>query len=246
MLLYNWQAGLFYQFNDNHEARLTYARKNHFPTMSQRYSTRFGMNLPNPNLGPEQANHFELGYRGNLFDNILTIDTCAYYSIVRGKIATVEIPNPENPNAIVDYSVNLDSTSFYGFEFSPLLLLNDYFNLGFSFSVTGYTIHHMEAEGSYLPYFPPIVVNGYMVIHPWLKQLSVIPRFEYVSSRYADTLGTGQMPGYFLLHLRISADFGPYVSVSAGVNNILDTFYELRRYSPQEGRSFYFTLELKY
>ena len=246
MLLYNWQAGLFYQFTDNHEARLTYARKNRFPTMSQRYSTRFGMNLPNSNLGPEQANHFEIGYRGTLFGNMLHINTAAYYSIVLGKMTTIEISNPETPNALVDYSINLDSTSFYGFEFSSLLLLNAYFDLGLTFSIMGYTINHMEAEGRYLPYSPPITVSGYMVIRPWLEWLSVIPRYEYVSSCYADTLGTERLPGYFLLHLRISADIGSYVSVSAGVNNIFDTFYELRRYSPQEGRNFSFILEYKY
>jgi iron complex outermembrane receptor protein len=85
-----------------------------------------------------------------------------------------------------------------------------------------------------------------MVIRPWLKAVSVIPRWEYAGSRYGDMLGTVELPEYFLLHLKINADIGPYVSVSAGVNNILDASYELRRYSPQEGRSFHFTLECRY
>jgi iron complex outermembrane receptor protein len=51
MFLYTWQAGIYYTITPEHELRLTYARKNHFPTMSQRYSTRFGTTLPNPRLG---------------------------------------------------------------------------------------------------------------------------------------------------------------------------------------------------
>jgi len=251
MLLYTWQTGLFYQFTDKHEIRrheirLTYARKNHFPTMSERYSTRFGLTLPNSNLGPERANHFELGYRGSLFDDMLRLNAAVYYSIMLGKMATIEIPNPENPNALTEYTLNLDSTSFYGFEFAPELFVHEYLSMGMSLSIMGYTIHHYEAGGEYLPYSPPITLNGYMVVRPGLQALSIIPRCEYLGSRYEDMLGTERLPGFFLLHLKIKADIGHYVFVSAGMNNILDTNYELRRYSPREGRSFYFTLECRY
>jgi iron complex outermembrane receptor protein len=246
MLLYNWQAGLFWQITDTHEGRLTYARKNHFPTMSQRYSTRFGTVLPNSNLGPEQANHFELGYRGSLFNDLLHISAAAYYSIVLGKMATVEIPNPENPNALADYTFNLDSTSFYGFELVPELSINEYFSMGMGLSVMRYTLHHDEAGGKYIPYSPLLNLTGYMVIRPWSKAFSVIPRWEYVGFRYADTLGDAKLPEYFLLHLKINAHIGSAVSVSVSVNNILDACYELRHYSPQEGRSIHCTLEYHY
>jgi iron complex outermembrane receptor protein len=246
MLLYTWQAGLFWQIASEHEGRLTYARKNHFPTMSQRYSTRFGTALPNANLGPERANHFELGYRGSFLDNLLRVSAAAYYSIVLGKMATVEIPNPENPRALADYTLNLDSTSFYGFEFVPELSLNDFFSMGMALSVMGYAIHHDEAGGKYLPYSPPLRLNGYMIIRPFAKVLSIIPRWEYVAPRYADMHGDIQLPAYFLLHLKINCNIGSSVSVAASLNNILDANYEHRHYSPQEGRSVHFMLEYHY
>ena len=246
MLLYTWQAGLFWQIANAHEGRLTYARKNRFPTMSERYSTRFGTTLPNSNLGPEQANHFELGYRGSLFDNLLRVSAAAYYSIVRGKMTTVEIPNPENPNALTEYTFNLDSTSFYGFELAPELSVSEYFSMGMALSIMRYTLHHAEAGEQYLPYSPPLTVSGYMIIRPRLKAFSVIPRWEYISSRYGDTRGDAKLSEYFLLHLKINAALGSSVSASVSVNNILDAFYELRQYSPQEGRSVHFTMEYKY
>jgi iron complex outermembrane receptor protein len=58
------EAGVFLNPADANELRLTYARKNHFPTMSQRYSSRIGEIKPNPKLGPEWADHFEAGYTG--------------------------------------------------------------------------------------------------------------------------------------------------------------------------------------
>jgi iron complex outermembrane receptor protein len=245
MRLYTWQAGVFYAIADNHEARLTYARKNHFPTMSQRYSTRFGSVLPNPNLGPEIANHFELGWRGS-FGGLLTVHVAGYYSVIQGKMAVVQIADPEYVRAQVDYVRNLDSTSFYGIEAAPELFLNDHISGGLALSWNRYAINHSQAEDKAIVYYPPVTLNAYMLIHPWLKNISIIPRFEYIGSRHADSLGTMELPGYSLLHLRISADIGRHVSLSAAVENILDTLYEIRRYSPQPGRTFSFTLEARY
>lgn len=82
--LFAGQLGIFYEFIDDNNLYLTYARRNQFPTMSDRYSTQLGENLPNPNLKPEVADHVELGYKGSLFD-MLYIDTALYYSSVSDK-----------------------------------------------------------------------------------------------------------------------------------------------------------------
>jgi iron complex outermembrane receptor protein len=255
MFLYTWQLGAFYRLplgraeDRNHELRLTYARKNHFPTMAQRYSTRFGSTLPNPHLGPEKANHFEAGYRGwfggdeSVFG--FSLNAAVYYSAMTGKIVSVELPNPHNPGASVDYSRNLDQTSFWGFELAPEFTLKDWLNAGLAFSLNNYIIDHSQDGIKVLSYYPQITLNGYAAVKPFAF-LSIIPRIEYIGSRYADTEGTLELDSYILAHLKIAADLGTYVSVSAEADNIFDTYYEIRRYSPQAGRSFNFTLTLKY
>jgi iron complex outermembrane receptor protein len=245
MLLYTWQLGFFYEFLPDHELHLSYARKNHFPTMAQRYSTRFGSVLPNSRLGPETANHFELGYRG-FFTERINFHAAGYFSIVGGKMATVQIPDPNYPSALVDYTRNLDSVSFYGLELAPELLLSDYFSAGLAFSWNGYSINHSQAGEQVIPYYPALTLNGYMVIHPWFRTLSIIPRFEYTGSRYADTEEKTMLPGYALFHVKLSADIGEHFSVSAAVDNVFDTLYEIRRYSPQAGRGFSLTMEVRY
>jgi iron complex outermembrane receptor protein len=245
MRLYTWQAGVFYNITDNHEIHLTYARKNHFPTMAQRYSTRFGSVLPNPNLGPEIANHFELGGRSS-FSGILTVHIAGYYSIIQGKMSVVQLPDPNYPMAQVDYTRNLDSTSFYGIEAAPEFFLNDYMSGGLAFSWNQYVINHSQAEEKAVTYYPPITLNAYLQIHPWLNYISIVPRFEYTGLRYADTLGTLELPGYTLFHLKITGDIGRHVSLAAAIENIFDTLYEIRRYSPHGGRIFSFTLEVRY
>jgi iron complex outermembrane receptor protein len=256
MYLYTWQAGAFYKFttggesNYDHELRFTYARKNHFPNMSQRYSTRFGSTLPNPNLGPEIANHFELGYRlyysaPEKFISALNLNAAAYYSFMKGKSVTVELPNPDYPSALVDYARNLDATSFWGFELSPELFLRDFLSTGLAFSINNYVINKSQNEVKVLTYYPQITVNGYMVIKP-LSMLSIIPRVEYIGSRYADIMGETTLDDYLLFHLKVSGDLGKYLSVSASAENILGTYYEISRNFPLAGRSFTLGLTVKY
>ena len=48
----------------------TVARKTRFPTLKDRYSYRMGQALPNPDLRPERAIHYEIGYRGSLVGGI--------------------------------------------------------------------------------------------------------------------------------------------------------------------------------
>jgi iron complex outermembrane receptor protein len=247
MFLYTWQAGVFYRLTGNHEVRFTYARKNHFPTMAQRYSTRFGRNLPNPRLGPEIANHFELGYRGYFADffPVVTVNAALYYSLLNGKIVDIELPNPLYPSAAVAYSRNLDSVSFFGFEFAPELALTKHLNAGFAFSVNAYTINQSQDAVKVMPYYPHITLNGYMVIKP-VEMLSIIPRIEYIGSRYADTDGVTLLDGYVLGGLKVSAQVTSYVLIEAGVDNIFDTFYEIRKNSPMQGRTYTLSLTATY
>jgi iron complex outermembrane receptor protein len=244
MFLLTWQAGLFYRIRPEHEAHLTYARKNHFPTMSQRYSTRFGRSLPNPSLGPEIASHFELGYNGTFFGK-LTVNSAVYYSLITGKIVSVGWPSPNRPMNSLDYAKNLDRSAFYGFELSPELYLNRQVSGGLSLSLNRYHIYHSENSVNALSYYPEITANAYLVVRLF-DRVTVIPRVEYLHSRYASTEATAELPSYFLAHLKATADIGRYLSVSAGVENMFDTLYEIKQYFPMAGRGFTVSVEAKY
>jgi iron complex outermembrane receptor protein len=84
-----------------------------------------------------------------------------------------------------------------------------------------------------------------VVIKP-VKMLSIIPRAEYIGSRYADSEGKYLLDGYFLAHLKVGADIGSHYTVSLGLDNILDTYYEIRQYSPMAGRSFTVSFTMRY
>jgi iron complex outermembrane receptor protein len=244
MGLLSWQGGAFWDITADHQLRLTSARRNHFPTMSQRYSTRFGSVRPNPGLGPEFANHFELGYTGVLFHS-LNLSIAVYYSDVLGKIVTIKIPNPDMPSTTMNYTINIDRTAMYGAELGLSFSPNEYFSGGGSFALNKYDIKQSEASAVTLPYYPEITTNVYMEIKP-VPNFSFIPIVEYTGSRYVDTAQGTELEGYFLAHFKISADIGRFISVSAGVENLFDTYYEIRQNAPLAGRSFTASLTVRY
>jgi iron complex outermembrane receptor protein len=145
----------------------------------------------------------------------------------------------------LDYAKNLDRSAFYGFELSPELYLNPAFSAGLSLSLNQYYIYHSENSVNAISYYPLVTANAYAAVK-FFDRLSVIPRLEYIHSRYANTEATATLPAYFLAHLKVSADVWDYVSVSAGVENIFDTLYEIKQYFLMAGRSFNFSLEVKY
>jgi iron complex outermembrane receptor protein len=250
MFLYTGQFGIFYALpfgvpdNRDHELHFTYARKNHFPDMAQRYSTRFGTTLPNPNLGPEKAHHLELGYRG-YFGGILNLSAAMYYSIITGKIVTIELGNPHYPGALVDYARNLDSTGFWGFELGAEFNPEKCVSGGISFSVNKYRLNHSQADVKVIPYYPAVTFSVYGVIKP-VRILSIVPRLGYTGSRFADSMGQYTLKGYLLGSLKAEAEITNHVALSAGVDNILDTLYEISRRFPMAGRSYTINFSVRY
>ncbi|MDR2501044.1 MAG: TonB-dependent receptor [Treponema sp.] len=255
MFLYTWQAGLFYTLTPDQEFRFTYARKNHFPAMAQRYSTRFGRNLPNPGLGPEIANHFELGYRGAFFQQF-SLNGALYYSLMTGKIVEVAVPDPSYPSYQLNYARNLDSTSFYGLEAAGEWFPNKYFSAAVSFSVNQYALNHREdREVQAIPYYPEFTLNASAQIKPipeplgegaLIRSLSLLPRLEYISRRWVNTAGTAELAGYALVHLKGTLEITTYCALSLGIENLLDTYYEIRYNSPLAGRSYQLMVSLRY
>jgi iron complex outermembrane receptor protein len=237
-------AGVFYDINDSHELHLSFARKNHFPTMFQRHSTRFGEVLPNPRLGAEFANHYELGYKGYLFEK-LTVNTAVYYSEITGKITRVRIANPVSPDISVEYSVNLDKVATYGFEASLLYYPFEWLQAGGSFGLNKYEIVQSRLGAKALTYYPEYTFNLFAEIK-FLSFFTAIPSLLYTGERYYNAEATETLDAYTLCNFKIKADLGEHVSVSVSIENIFDQLYEIRENFPLAGRTYSLSLTAKY
>lgn len=241
--LFAGQLGIFYEFIDDNNLYLTYARRNQFPTMSDRYSTQLGENLPNPNLKPEVADHVELGYKGSLFD-MLYIDTALYYSSVSDKMVVMEVPNPVVPTTQVDYLMNLDKVSLYGFEFLSNIYILDYAEIGLNLSVNSYNIDKSQSKADVMTYYPLFSGKGYIKITP-CEYIAITPVIEYTSERYADIYGIHKLNGYFLAHLNINFLINEHFQIDFSIRNITDELYETVQHYPLKGRSYTLSLTAK-
>jgi iron complex outermembrane receptor protein len=235
------ETGLFYDLA-GHELRLTYARKNHFPTMFQRYSTRVGDIKPNPNLGPEWADHFEAGYRGAPLAAFspfagLILNAAAYYSLVTQKIVEIRVPKPDFTAVMVPYNVNLDSAAVWGIEAGLDWAWSPSLSAGASFSWNRYTIIESSQDIAALALYPAVTAGAHAVLSP-LPSLSFIPSLQYVASRWSDSSAETELDSYCLVNLKAVYELNRHLTISATVENLFDTLYEIRAFFPQAGRSY--------
>ena len=230
-----YQLGLFYDVTEDDEVHLTFARKAHFPTMSERFSTYFDTVIPNPELRPEYAHHFEVGYKGYAWD-MLRIVSAIYVSNITDKILKESVRDASTGQTVT-HSLNRDEWVYYGLEFSAELFWNRKLSSGMAFS---YNKSRSNYEDVRETYYPEATANAYIVYNP-TEHIRIVPRAEYTSERYTttDPDDPSCLDEYTLLHCSIKVDeiFGHFY-IEAAVNNILDENYEIREYYPMPGRVF--------
>ena len=83
-----------------------------FPTLFERYSTRFGSRAANPNLDPERATNYELG-ASDIFGDV-KISGAVFYSDIQDSIQNVFFAANGNTSIV---GINADGES-YGLELS--------------------------------------------------------------------------------------------------------------------------------
>jgi iron complex outermembrane receptor protein len=265
-----WSLGAFYDLTEQHEIHFTYAKKNRFPSFSQRASsvgsaTTTGSNdtKPNMDLKPQQVHHFELGYRGYFLENI-RITSSIYTNYEIDEISTVSLEN--DPDGYERQYQNIDKNLYYGFEVGTEMFLSKVLTMGGTFSIIKYKILHNETKASggveyeYMGNTPLFTANGYFSIAPFagkdlgaVDNIRIMPRFEYVSTKYAATgsnLITANnrryLDDYVLVHLGIFVDIAEHYSASFAINNLLDQLYYTNRWIPAQGRSFNISFGAKF
>jgi iron complex outermembrane receptor protein len=247
------QIGAFYDIDSGHELHLTWALKNRYPTLKEKFSSLgTGKNQPNPDLTAEYANHFELGYKGSIPGNI-SITTAVFYTRAFDRITNVDI---DTATKITQYQ-NIDETAFYGFEFGTEIYVSHFVSFGGAVGYTKSEIISSKSGYTQISGVPEFTANGYAVIKPLetllhdgvVRNVSIVPGFEFTGSRaLGNKIKTSQeaLPAYTVASIMVSADFTDYASLSFTVDNLFDTLYESSQYFPQAGRSFNFTLTGRY
>ncbi len=231
---FNPQAGVFYNLpGDAGAFHVSVAKKSRFPTVKDRYSYRMGQALPNPDLDPESAIHYELGYSGKVLDS-LTIRASIFDAEVSDTIQRVDNVAPGRFQ-LQNIGDSRNRGFETGFDYTP----SSNVRIGASYT-------YLDRENNAQPQIrlldsPRHSLIGYADLRP-VEWLSVIPTVEYGSERYSTTYGV-KAGSYVVAGLKLELHLPEELTLSAGVNNIFDRDYELTEGYPEAGRSFYVNLQ---
>lgn len=228
----NPQVGAFYALPRSGQLHATVSRKSRFPTVKDRYSSGLGTAVPNSNLQPEIATHYEFGYAGTLVTN-LSFQLNLFFSRIEDTIQRV----PAGPGLF--QLQNTGESEHRGVEIAARYNHADRLRLGWNYlflerenisnpalRLTGTPKHHVFGYAEFIP----------------VEWLSLIPSVEYSSRRYAPahpTATTGDVDSFFLAHGKVSIRLAKGFTLNAGVNNIFDKNYQLVEGFPEEGRNWF-------
>lgn len=234
---FNPQIGLFYKLPEHGTFHATVARKSRFPTIKDRYSYRLGQAIPNPNLEPERAIHYDLGCDGRLTKH-LNLHASLFAAMIDDTIQRVDnvAPGPLWQLQNVGRSRHLGTE--LGFDYKPY----DAIQLGLNY--TSLDRKNLSQPNVKLIDTPRHSLFGYADLRP-VKWLSVIPSVEYGSARWALTTGA-EVGAYAVLNLKIAIRLPGDTTLNFGVNNLCDRNYAITEGYFEPGRTLFANVQVKF
>jgi iron complex outermembrane receptor protein len=266
----NAQAALIYTYDDAGHLYANVSDRSRFPTLMERFSTRFGTTLSNPRLKAERAINYEIG-GGDMFGNT-RLDGAVFYSDVSNALENVPInfcdttsTTAKNctgtnglPGTIVVPAImqtqNVGDGKYYGFEVSADTAITPDLQAGIRYT---YTNRNIDAQN---PINPPLAPDFHLTGLPYsqlfayvtwnaMKQLSVTPNVELASDRWSNLSGNPNVflktGSYFLLNLEAEYAVTQNLDFQIGARNLLDRNYQLTAGFPSEGRSIFINLRYR-
>jgi iron complex outermembrane receptor protein len=240
----NGQAALIWNATENSAYYANVSDRTRFPTIFERFSTRFGTAASNPGLKTERAANFEIGTK-QTWDSF-HFDGSVFYSDVTNAIEAVVLPLPAP--AGTTQSQNVGHGAFYGAEVSLTGQLTDDILVGGNYT---YQIRHIHTPANVTPLQltgdPGHKGNVYVTWNV-LPELSVTPNLQLASNRWtANTAGTVYFKtgSYALGGISANYRFLENFDINAGVKNLFDQNYQLVDGFPAEGRTFFLQLRFR-
>lgn len=212
-----------------------------FPTVFERFSSRFGGAVSNPGLEAERATNYELG--GSVKRGAVSLSGAVFYSDISNAIVAFPFIYQEQA---VTQSRNVGSGETYGVEASfdatlgPVLI------------GANYTWTHRNLDDPSNAAFEPTGVPTHkaFVYANWeaVPGLHIIPSVDIASDRWTvNSASTNyyRIGSYIDASLRVDYEITDRIAIGAGVRNAFDDLYYLTDGFPEPGRRFFLTARLR-
>jgi iron complex outermembrane receptor protein len=236
----NYQAAAIWRYAPDAKLFANVSDRTRFPTLFERFSTRFNTTATNPNLQPERAINYQIGWAKN-FAPGSQVSIATYYSDVNNIIQSVLIDAINN----IRQSQNVGSGNYYGADFAVDYAWRSDLTIGGHVSYIQRTLVNPASPGMQLTGVPDYKGMIYASYTP-MPNLKLTPYVEMASGRWTQTSASGTPPStYYKTSAYAIANFGgeynatQEITLNFGVRNIFDTYYTLVDGYPEVGRSFY-------
>ncbi len=232
---FNGQGSVRWRYAEDASLSASVSSRTRFPTVFERFSTRFGTAVPNPDLGPERGTNYELSW-DRAFSEDTKLTASLFYSDVSDMIQTVVVQaSPQ-----LTQSQNVGDGKYYGAEFGADTRLGEHFTLG-----GNYTWLHRQIDDALQPGLRPVGTPKHQAFlyATWtpVERFSLTPNLEYANDRWSDVTSGGYVETgrYLLLNLQAQIRLRDDIEVDVGGRNLLDENYELAWGLPEPGRTLY-------
>nr|WP_295107205.1 TonB-dependent receptor [uncultured Caulobacter sp.] len=247
---WNGQAALVWRPTDTAQLHASVSSRTRFPTLFERFSSRFGTAIPNPNIKAERAVNYEVGARGDITP-FVTVEGAVFYSDVRDALIAIPVALGA-PFGTVSQTRNVGDGEYYGAEASVTARVTPKLTLG-----GNYTYLHRDftdpTNAAFRPQGAP--THKLFAYADWrvAQRLTLTPSVETASKRWTVTSSSLITPpryyrtgAYVLAALTARVQMTEKVDVQLSARNLLDQKYQLVDGFPEEGRNFRADLRVKF
>lgn len=242
---FNWQMAATWRLDEQSNIYANVSSRTRFPTLFERFSSRFGTAVPNPSIKPERATNYEVGTLWQPRQG-MELKGALFYSDLTDALIQVPVVLPP-PYGSTNQTRNAGSGNYYGGEVSFTQHWSDTLSFG-----GNYTYIHRNLKAPEVPIFRPTGVphNKLFAYLDWQvsRLFALTPSIEAASNRWTvNTPGTRyyQTGSYTLANINATLSFTPHVDLMLGVRNLFDDNYQLVDGFPEEGRNYYATLRMR-
>jgi iron complex outermembrane receptor protein len=230
------------RYGDDGKVYASISDRTRFPNIFERFSTRFGTATPNPDLDPERATNYELGW-SDTFNNRLKLSGAIFYTEIADAIQSVVVGM--NGNQQITQNQNVGDGTHKGIEFSVDYDLMPGVRVGGNYTYLKREVHDplrptLKAEGT--PEHEAFIYLAWDAT----RDLTITPSLELASDRWSLVTYPGapanvyiETGSYALVNLDVEYRVNETFTLSAGGKNLTDENYMLVEGFPEQGRQFF-------
>jgi iron complex outermembrane recepter protein len=235
---YNPQAGIFYTFAQATKVRFTFARKTRLPTIKDRYSFRFGLAIPNPQLREERSDNWETG-----ISHLLGSRTVLDVNLFRSNVSNSTQQFFLQPNLF--QLQNIGTARFMGGETSIRSSITNRLELQANYT---YLSRRNMRDPSLIMFDTPRHKTYSSATYRLTDRITLLADLRYEGGRWFQNESglTGRAPSFALFGFGGWIHMFSGVEVQGGMNNMLDRNFFLVEGYPEQGRNVYTNLRYRF